>query len=450
MLTEEQKMIGRRNFLKALAALPAVGAFAFAARQKAAHERPVRAGIIGTGSEGCVLLEQIGSIRPPVIEFKAAADIRPDNLKEGLDTIKKLWAAAPDAYPDDYRKLLERDDIEAVVIAAPLWMHAPVTINALKAGKHVFVEKMMAWSIEDARKMSQAARQANRILQVGHQRRANRLYASVFNMIRQGLIGNVYHVRTLWHRNTEWRRDLADIEPDLKKMSPHFDPSKWGYDSLDQLVNWRLYSKCSQGLMGELGSHMIDICSWILGANPKRVLASGGKYRYIKDRQVYDHIFVTLDYPKGPVSPTGTTVTFTSIQTNKFDHYYEQFMGEKGTIIITGEVDVMLFSEEGSEKATAVEIKKTPAGQPMMQASASRAADAAGGAVAVGGAPEGGFDRMEPYRKELEVFCQAIKFGTEVACTPQDGLAATVPSVAANEAVANGQPRDIDPKEYLV
>lgn len=448
MLTEEEKMAGRRNFLKALITLPAAGAFAAAVRQKQVHTRPVQAGIIGTGSEGCVLLEQIGSVHPTVIEFKALADIRPDNLKEGVDTIKKLWRTQPDTYPDDYRKLLERDDIEAVVIATPLWMHAPIATDALRAGKHVFVEKVMAWGLPEAKKMVQAARESKRILQVGHQRRSNRLYASVFKMIRDGLIGDVYHIRTLWHRNTEWRRDLKEIEPDLRKLSPNFDPTRWGYASLDQLVNWRLYRKCSQGLMGELGSHMIEVCNWVIGRNPKRVYGSGGIYRYKDGREVNDHIYVTLEYPSGPISPTGTTVTFTSIQSNKFDHYYEQFMGTKGTIIATGEVDVMLFSEE-SEKSSAVEVKKTPAGKPMMEASASRAAEAAGGALAVSAGPGAAFDRMEPYRRELELFCQAIKFGAEVPCTSEDALAAAVVTVESNEAIDSKQPRDIVPEQYL-
>jgi len=451
MLTEEQRRIGRRNFLKALATLPVLGAFGAAARQKGRHDRPLQVGIIGSGSEGCVLLEQSPT---DLMEYKALADIRPDSRANGASTIKQRWGEQPQVYPDDYRKLLERDDIEAVVIATPLSLHAQMTVDALDAGKHVFVEKTMAWSVEHCKQMVLAARRNRRVLQVGHQRHSNRLYASALNMIRQGLIGDVYYIRTLWHRNTDWRRPVPDLA-ELRKADPKFDPKRWGYGDLDQLVNWRHYRKYSGGLMAELGSHQLDVTNWFTGAVPRRVIGSGGRFWWKGPGDVDDHVYVTCEYPANQLSPTGTTVTFSSITSNKFDDYYEQFEGAKGTIMLTGETEAMLWSEEG-DKSTAIEVKQSAAGGAVMAASASRVADAAGTPVAAG-APAGageaaasGLDRLEPYRQELGAFCSAIKYRTPPPCTGEEALAAAIVILKANEAIARRQPIELDDKIYAV
>ena len=445
MLTEEQRKMGRRTFLKAVATLPALGAFGVATRQKRAHDRPLQAGIIGTGGEGRVLLEQ-----SPVelMQYKAVADIRPDSRQEALEVIKERWGAAPDVYPEDYRKLLERDDIEAVVIASPLWMHSRMTVDALNAGKHVFCEKTMAWSVEQCKEMVVAARRNRRVLQIGHQRHSNRLYASALNMIQQGLIGEVYYIRTLWHRNTDWRRDLPDMDK-LRKADPKFDPKRWGYDSLDQLVNWRHYRKCSGGLMAELGSHQLDVTNWFTGAVPRRILASGGRFWWKGAGDIDDHVYVTCEYPPNKIGPSGTTVTFTSITSNKFDNYYEQFEGTKGTIMLTGETDAMLWSED-ADQAAAIEVKKSAAGAAVMEASASRIADAAGTQVGAGAAAGSGLDRMEPYRQELEAFYSAIKYRAEVPCSGETALAAAIVILKADEAMARKQPIALEDKLYAV
>jgi predicted dehydrogenase len=444
MLTPEEAKIGRRSFLKALATLPALGAFGWTAYRERLHERPVQAGIIGSGSEGCVLLEQAPE---KAIEFKAIADIRPDSRKNALDVIKKKWGVQAEVYPDDYTKLLERRDLEAVVIAVPLWMHAKVAVDALHAGKHVFCEKTMAYSVEQCQQMATAARNG-KVFQIGHQRHSNRLYAQALDTIQKGLIGEVYHVRTLWHRNNDWRRD--DQIKALQKAAPRFDPSPWGYPNLEELVNWRLYRKYSQGLPAELASHQLDVTNWFSGTVPMRIEGSGGIYKWKEDgRTIEDHVYLICEYPPGPISPGGLTVTFSSITTNAFDNYYEQFMGTKGTIILSGETDAMLF-KEGEAAATEIAVTQSAAGEPVMEASRSRLADAAGMAIQAAQVPTSGLDRLEPYRMELEAFCSAIKFGTPVPCTVRDALSAAVVVIKANEAIRNRQTVELPPDLYRI
>src|SRR5438128_7859914 len=107
---------------------------------------------------------------------------------------------------DDYKKLLENKDIEMVVIALPLHLHAPVAIDALRAGKHVLCEKLMAWNVAQCKEMIRAADESDRILSIGHQRHYSLLYAHAVEVIKAGELGDIKHIRALWHRNNSWPR----------------------------------------------------------------------------------------------------------------------------------------------------------------------------------------------------------------------------------------------------
>jgi predicted dehydrogenase len=296
-----------------------------------------------------------------------------------------------------------------------------MTIDALKAGKHVLCEKTMAYGVADGQAMVAAARSAGRVLQIGHQRRYNERYHDAVRMVRCGLIGDVYHIRAMWHRNGDWRRPVPDVA---------FDPRPWGYADLERLVNWRLYRKHSQGLMAELGSHQVDVANWISGAVPTAVIGSGGIYRYQDGREVNDHVYATFEYPGG------LTVTYTSIQSNQLDDYYEQIMGTTGTIILQGEGEAYLFMEGGAtSKATEVSVTTHDGGAPVMEASASRAADAAGAAVGEGVGAASAAARMQPYHNELEGFVNSVRTGTPPLCGGAEGLAAASAVLSANEAI---------------
>src|SRR5438067_8377046 len=223
-LTSEQKAAGkgnferavgshalnRRDFMKGLLATGAVlpiSAAAYYGYQKA-QGNPVKVGLIGGGDEGGVL---VGEHNPEYLEFVAVADIRPSNLKrifkgenapsprKGFDRIYGTKASSIRKY-DDYKKLLEDKEIEAVVIALPLHLHAPVAIDALRAGKHVLCEKLMAWNVAQCKEMIHAADETDRILSIGHQRHYSLLYAHAVEILKSGELGDIKHIRALWHR----------------------------------------------------------------------------------------------------------------------------------------------------------------------------------------------------------------------------------------------------------
>src|SRR4029453_6903756 len=208
-------------------------------------------------------------------------------------------------------------------------------------------------------------KRSGKVLEIGYQRTYNAMYQAAYDgLVKSGALGDIYHVRLAWHRNGNWRRQG---EP----PSPDFDPSKWGYPTFDHLLNWRLYWKYSQGLMAELCSHQLNATNWFLGSRPEAVTASGGLYRYTGNgRAVPDPVYPPFEYPGG------RTAVFSSIESNAFDDYYEMFMGTKGTLILKRETEAYLFEEGDEHKATAVEVAAKAAG-PALQASESRAVDAA-------------------------------------------------------------------------
>ena len=163
----------------------------------------------------------------------------------GIETI----GTNPQTYVD-YRQLLERKDIDAILICTPLNLHTRMTIDALAAGKHVFVEKSMFFKEEEGEQIRQAAvAHPKQVLQVGLQRRSSVLYNVAMEMIRKGALGKITFVRAHWHRNSDWRRPVPD---------PKFE----------RLLNWRMYREYSGGLMAELASHQIDVANWAIGAEP--------------------------------------------------------------------------------------------------------------------------------------------------------------------------------------
>src|SRR5687768_14232833 len=141
-LTPEQMATGRRNFLKALAGTPALAALGAATAMKGpVRGGPVRVGFVGVGNQGRALLTNVD---PAFATVVALADINPSSLTRADDVLKKN-GQPPATHYADYRELLQKEDIEAVIMAPPLWAHADLAVTCLDAGKHVLCEKMMGW-----------------------------------------------------------------------------------------------------------------------------------------------------------------------------------------------------------------------------------------------------------------------------------------------------------------
>jgi predicted dehydrogenase len=413
-LTPEQEALGRRNFLKALAGTPALAAFGAAAALKGpVRGGPVRVGFIGVGGQGRTLLRNTDA---GFTEVRALCDVNPKHL-EAADAILREAKKPPARHYQDWKEMLQKEDIEGVVMAPPLFLHAEMASTCLEAGKHVLCEKMMAWDEAGCRRMQEAAQRSGKLLEVGYQRFYNPVYQAAYEgIVKAGVLGEVYHARLAWHRNGNWRR--------TEEPPPGFDPTRWGYPSWEHLVNWRLYWKYSKGLLAELASHQVNISNWFFGAVPEAVCGSGGVYRFKDGREVEDHVYATFDYPGG------RTAVFSTIESNAFDDYYEMFMGTKATLILRREVDALLF-EEGGGSRTGVEVTAMGAG-PALESSETKPESAGGRA---GGSAVTAVERPASYRLEVSEWSAAVRVGRPLRCGPDKAIGSAVACLAANRAV---------------
>jgi predicted dehydrogenase len=204
------------------------------------------------------------------------------------------------------------------------------------------------------------------------------------------------------------------------------DLTKFGYDDLNQLVNWRLFNKTGGGLMAELGSHQMDACSIFLGkVHPLAVQGFGGKNFYgIKNvgpadkwndtREVYDNIYVTFEFPGRHYQEDDrdiAVVTYSSISTNKFEPYGETVFGSRGTLIVKTEKEAMLYKEEGrgSEGGGPDQrlwvVNNAVSGGPVLSAYETNS----GPAKASGGGSDWATNISRGYTEEMEHFSYAIR-----------------------------------------
>lgn len=470
--------VNRRDFMKGLAAATGatvgVGAAAYFG-YKTLQGNPVKAALIGGGDEGGVL---VGEHNPDFLQFVAVCDIRPSNmtrifdgdpvapdLRKGFKKIYGTEAQRIRKYDDWERMLRENKDIEAVVIAVPLHWHAPMAIKAMKIGQergkpiHVLCEKLMAWNIAQCKAMIQTAKDTGSILSIGHQRHYSMLYAHAAEVIHSEVLGDIKHIRALWHRNNSWPFVPDPKKGDLVKnvVQPvyrdgWFNPiypedydalkdkvKQYGYDSVEQLIRWRLYNATGGGLMAELGSHQLDACSIFLGKkHPLAVTAVGGKYFYgpnKNDRDAEDHVFVTYEFPGKNYSADKNdivVVTYSSISTNQFENYGECVMGSHGTMIVEREASVMLYTEKdpnkkgaGDPKATAVTVTASGGGKATLESSSTWGPGGGGGPTTAAGPGvpgAGGAPVSRGYREEMEDFAYCVRlWDAKQAYAKKDG-----------------------------
>src|SRR6218665_821161 len=236
---------------------------------------PLGVGIIGCGDRGKGVLSVLGQNKD---QFKITAIC--DLLDFRITNTQKESAAASAKVYKDYRKLLEDPSVQAVVIATSLDMHFPVTKDALNAGKHIYLEKTMTYSIDEATELVKiAANHPKQTLMVGHQYRYTPLYFKVKDMMEGGYVGIVTQIDCRWDRNGNWRR-----------------PVPAGYS--DEQVNWRMYKRHSGGLAAELLSHQIDFINWAFDTHPDEIMGAGGIDYYKDGRETYDNVQAILRYNK--------------------------------------------------------------------------------------------------------------------------------------------------------
>ena len=314
----------RRDFVKQ----SVLGTAAFLAyppaRVLGANDR-VRVGMIGVGGRGQELLKQVLELRD--VQLVAIADIysrRREEAKKAAPGIQTL---------DDHRRLLDMKDIDGVIVASPLHIHARHFMDTLAAGRDLYAEKTMTWSIPEADQCLEAAKKSDRVIQIGLQHESSGALADAKKWIKDGLVGKVTQVESWMSRNTphgkgQWVRPVpADCTPQNVNWAAFlngrperpFDPYK--------LINWRLFWEFSGGNVTE---NMVHQIAWIMTALdlplPNSAYMSGGIFSEKDGREVPDTIAVTLDFPND------TVVTWQSTFSNSRYGLGERFLGSDGTI----------------------------------------------------------------------------------------------------------------------
>ena len=293
-----------------------------AAPVKSSSLSTIHIALIGYGEEGKVLLESLLNIEG--VRVVALCDIWDYHRNEGERYLEKLGNQVR-AY-ENYEDLLAKEkDLQAVVIATPDFCHAPMTNTSLKAGLHVYCEKMMSNTIDGARSMVKTMNETGKLLQIGHQRRSNPRYLFTLNrLLREAkFCGRLTAAQGQWNRAVK-----EDFGWPKKYEMPASLLAKYGYKDMRQFRNWRWFKGLGGGPLSDLGAHQIDIFNGWLGS-PKSVIASGG-LDYYKNHDWYDNAMVIYEYPL----PQGVARAMYQVQTTTSagGGYFEMFMGDEGTI----------------------------------------------------------------------------------------------------------------------
>jgi len=280
---------GRRVDAEAAAPLP----------KPAAPSDRVNVGFIGFGIRANILFERARKTgQANLVEVC-------DCYQGHLERAKERTSGKIDTNFAQYKKLLDRKDIDAVVIATPDHWHAPLFLDAMAAGKDVYIEKPMTHRIADGQNMIDAARNANRIVQVGSQWISSSQNRIAKEMIAQGKLGKVTKVIAAYNRNSSTGAWNYPIPPDLKN-GVNFNWEEWlgsapqrPFDA-ERVFRYRKYWDYSGGITTDLFVHLITSIHYIMGATmPRTVVATGGILVRHDGRQVPDTLDALFDYPEG-------------------------------------------------------------------------------------------------------------------------------------------------------
>lgn len=295
----------RREFFRTVSGIASTSAIGITAgsysRILGANET-VNLGVIGMGDRGTNVMERF--LHNPGVRVMAICDV----FGQKLDTAKQK---VPDAKTfNDYRKLLEGSQLDAVLIATPDHWHTQIAIDALQSGRDVYVEKPLTRTIEEGPKIVKAARENNRVCQVGMQQRSAKHYLQAKEKyFDSGKIGSVTLARTWWYGNS-WhlRKAPASLQakPQDLDWGAFLGPVKWRDYDPQQYFNWRAYLDFGGGQVTDLFTHWIDVVHMFMGQDvPSSAVATGGVYKYKDGRTAPDTINVLLQYP-GPQEFTAT------------------------------------------------------------------------------------------------------------------------------------------------
>src|ERR1700683_1914747 len=239
----------------------------------------IRFAAIGTGTRGCELLQ--ATLAVPGIECVAVCDLYDSRHEAAQETVQKQVPATR-----NYREILDRKDVDAVIVAVPDHQHRRIVVDACAAGKDVYCEKPMSHTVEDGFAMVDAVRKGNRMMRGGSQRVSSIVYQKAHDLYASGAVGEVFHIEASWNRNSPSGAWVYPIPPDASEKTIDWNgfldgAPKRPFDAA-RFFRWRCFSDYGEGLAGDLFVHLISGIHFITGINEvaQRAQSSGGLFAF--------------------------------------------------------------------------------------------------------------------------------------------------------------------------
>jgi predicted dehydrogenase len=328
-------MVNRREFLDTLA----IGAAGLAIRANAKSYAQILGSnsrlnfaVIGLNSRGYAHLSALQANKDSAC-ITHVCDVDTKTMDKFAAETKQAMGEAP-ATQQDFRKILEQKDVDAISIASPDHWHTPMAIAGLQAGKHVYVEKPCSHNPAEGALLVEAQKKYGKVVQMGTQQRSSPHSIEIVEKIHGGLIGRAYYAKA-WYSNT--RKTIGTGKP--APVPPHLDWDLWQgpaprrpYTDNVQPYNWHWFRTYGTGEALNNGTHEIDVCRWALDVEyPQRVTSTGGRYQFQDDWQFYDTLVTSFDYKDKMISWEGK-----SCQGMKFYNRDRgaAIMGTTGTVVV--------------------------------------------------------------------------------------------------------------------
>ncbi|HXV61865.1 MAG TPA: Gfo/Idh/MocA family oxidoreductase [Vicinamibacteria bacterium] len=319
----------RREFLKTSALAAAATSLVPSAFARQAAPDRIRVGVLGSGARAQELMRS--ALEIPGVELAAVCDAyqgRAERAKEIAGSASRIHA--------DYREILDRSDIQAVFIGSPDHWHRQMSLDALAAGKDVYIEKPMTYDVDEGLEVIAAAKMSDRIFQVGSQGMSSATQIKAKELIQSGALGQVTLIRASYNRNTAGGAWIYPIPPDASERTVDWErflgPAPKHPFSLERFFRWRCYWDYSGGIATDLFVHLVTTIHFVMSAKmPETIMASGQLYRWKESRDVPDTVNAILVYPEGFTVNLSSTFNNQSSRESGFE-----ILGTEGAIAFRG------------------------------------------------------------------------------------------------------------------
>lgn len=447
----------RRTFLMSAAAATTAAGSAGSARAFGPNDR-VRIATVGMGIIG--FIDTACALRVPGVELVAVADVYAGRRTHA----KEVHGDRVDAHVD-YREILARKDVDAVLLCVPDHWHARMSIDAMKAGKAVYCEKPMVRTVAEGPEVIRAQQETRAIFQVGSQYASSVIFDKLRELLASGAIGKLHAVEARYNRNSAlgaWQYSIpTDASPETIDWDRFLGEAPRRPFDADRFFRWRKYWDYGTAVAGDLFIHLLTGIHHATGSlGPTRIAAMGGRRHWDDGREVYDLIMGLLDYPETKSHPAFTLALQTDFEDGGGPSQVFRFVGSDGVInvgfqglevtgsgiahesprqITQGYNSVVTFSKAQQEAYAAWLGKVGPA--TALSTSAADASHKRNGNHQEFKAPRGYDERYDHFVK----FFRAIREGTPIEEDAVFGYRAAAPALLCNDSYRQGTTIGWDP-----